>query len=784
MEQNIFDTILNNTSLSLEQSFDIAQNCSVLLRDETKSHDGRKIIIHILDRQLDYPNFIPQETKEIWIDLIESAGFYPYLKKENLSFSGNAASIRQEYHRSNNIDNIYFHEEQKFLSSILETNKNLILSAPTSFGKSLLIEDIVASKRFKNIVIIQPTLALLDETRKKLRKYKEDYKIIIRTSQEPSSELKNLYLFTAERVMEYRYFENIDFFIIDEFYKVSAVRGDERADTLNNAFHLLLTKFKSRFYLLGPNIDGVSEGFAKKYNAEFYPTNYSLIDNKIIDLYTDYQLEFDKKIYKTKKEYNKAVVEYKENLLFNLLLERNLKKEQTLIYCSSPARVRNLSTKFYEFLQSKNIKGDNQVSLIQWIEKNIEQEIEEKWSLSEALKYKIGMHDGTLQKHITTSIIKYFNNKDLQYLFCTSTIIEGVNTSAKNVIIYDNWKAKKNKDNFIDFFDYSNIKGRAGRMMVHYIGKIYDFYIPPAKPKDKFIIDIPFFEQEEKKGHTKPELLIHLDDNEIKDKTTNEYKKLNDIIEEEKNIFKKNGVSIDGQQKILQEISNLNRTVTIERSKKVTKNKKIVHEVYYSEKYTVKQLLLWDKNTPSYDQLQYILELAWNNLREPKEQSNQMTSPRLVKMVSEYAHNKNIFLLIKSDIAFRKTQYENKNKADSEIANDSIQGIFQISKHWFSYKVPKWISVVNSLQQYIFEKNGLESKSYLFFAAQLENDFIRDNLTILSEYGVPNSAIKKLKEYIHSDFDENSVIKIVQEHAKNKNSKLMRYEIDVINDVL
>jgi hypothetical protein len=46
----------------------------------------------------------------------------------------------------------------------------------------------VASKKFKNILIIQPTLALLDETRKKLKKYQEDYKIIIKTSQEYSAE--------------------------------------------------------------------------------------------------------------------------------------------------------------------------------------------------------------------------------------------------------------------------------------------------------------------------------------------------------------------------------------------------------------------------------------------------------------------------------------------------------------------------------------------------------------------------------------------------------------------
>ena len=59
----------------------------------------------------------------------------------------------------------------------------------------------------------------------------------------------------------------------------------------------------------------------------------------------------------------------------------------------------------------------------------------------------------------------------LKYLFCTSTIIEGVNTSAKNVVIFDNKKGL----NLIDFFDYSNIKGRSGRMMEHYVGKVYNF---------------------------------------------------------------------------------------------------------------------------------------------------------------------------------------------------------------------------------------------------------------------------------------------------------------------
>lgn len=762
MEQDIFGTIQEVYSLSLQQSFELAQHCSIFLRDEKKANDGRKIIIHILDKQLQNADFIPHETKEIWTDLIESAGFYPYLEKENENFtlSSNSALIRKEFHRSSNIDNIYFHEEQKLLTSILETDKNLIVSAPTSFGKSLLIEDIVASRKFKDIVVIQPTLALLAETRKKLRKYKDDYKIIVRTTQEPSQEISNLYLFTAERVMEYTYFENIDFFIIDEFYKISAKREDERAITLNNAFHLLLTKFKCRFYLLGPNIDGISKGFAEKYNAIFYKTDYSLIDNKVIDIYTEHKTEFDKTSHHRKAGYYEAVT-YRENILFNLLLD--LKEEQTLIYCSSPSRVSDLSMKFQIFLKSKNIIGENQVPLIEWIEKNVDK----RWSLRDALQYKIGMHDGSLQKHITSSVIKYFNEGDLQYLFCTSTIIEGVNTSAKNVIIYDNWKGSKK---LIDFFDYSNIKGRSGRMMVHYIGKIYDFNKPPTK-EDDLIIDIPFFEQNKEKGHLKAEILIHLDESEIKDKTTNEYIALRKIPIEEKKIFKSNGVSVSGQQMILHEISDLNKVVTIQRSSG-------------SKHYTVRQLLEWKKTTPSYDQLQYVLELAWNYLPRPKEQSSQMTLPRLIKMTWDYSYEKNIFVLIKSDIVYRREQKVNNLKTDYEILNDSIQGIFQILKHWFEYKIPKWVSVINSLQHYIFEKNGLEASNYLVFASQLENDFIRDNLTILSEYGVPKSAIDKLKEHIHSDFDENMVIQTVQRYVKRQDSGLMEYEKSVINEVL
>ncbi|CAC9652088.1 DEAD/DEAH box helicase [bacterium endosymbiont of Bathymodiolus sp. 5 South] len=769
--EGIISKIANQSSISIDESFSFAKTTSVLLRNNEE--EGRKIIIYILDNW----SKIPSETIEIWTDLIESAGFYPYLEKEKerLKFDNLAGQIRKESHFSENLDGKYFHEEQKYLKKILDSKKNLIVSAPTSFGKSLLIEEIVASSKFKNILVIQPTLALLDETRKKLKKYKENYRIIVRTSQQSLEEKGNLFLLTAERVMEYPNLPQIDFFVIDEFYKLSAKRDDERSDVLNNAFYKLLQQTPvPQFYLLGPNIDGISEGFEEKYNAIFYKTNYSLVENKTIDIYSKNKTEFDQP---------RKFKEFKENKLFELLLD--LKDEQTIIYCSSPNRVRFLADKFTKFLEEKNIQKIEKLPLVEWIEKNINP----KWNLINFLNFEIGINDGALQKHINSSMIDYFNEEKLKYIFCTSTIIEGVNTSAKNIIYFD----KKKGLNDIDYFDYSNIKGRSGRMMIHYIGKIYNFNAEPER-EEEMIIDIPFFEQ----NPVKKEIVNGMKDEDLKQTTkdSSEYKELLKIPTEERRLFQKNGVSIDGQKRILDQLK-----LDIE---------------------TKIDLIKWN-TLPNYNQLTYILSLAWKYLLKDGETARPMTLGNLIRVTNLYGIKQSVYWLFndelqkyklnrdwinenkekielilngltvrkdkdeykKNDTDFKKYQY---NKTLFELSDDallqkSVTESFKILRHWFQYKVPKWLSVMNELQKYVCEKNNMDPGNYSYYANQIENDFIRDNLTILSEYGIPTSAINKLKGGINQELSEDAVIEKVIKISEN-NQDLLQYEKDKIRKSL
>lgn len=68
-------------------------------------------------------------------------------------------------------------------------------------------------------MIIQPTLALIDETRKKLQNYQDFCNIVVNTSQD-INETNNLFILTSERVLDILpKINNIDLFIVDEFYK-------------------------------------------------------------------------------------------------------------------------------------------------------------------------------------------------------------------------------------------------------------------------------------------------------------------------------------------------------------------------------------------------------------------------------------------------------------------------------------------------------------------------------------------------------------------------------------
>lgn len=108
-------------------------------------------------------------------------------------------------------EKIVLSDSQIEILNILE-DRNLFLSAPTSFGKTFIVlEYMVRHSNLNNIVFIVPTLALMNELLKKMYdKFGKEYNICVNGNEKLGE--KNIFIFVPERS------DNVFIKKIKEFY--------------------------------------------------------------------------------------------------------------------------------------------------------------------------------------------------------------------------------------------------------------------------------------------------------------------------------------------------------------------------------------------------------------------------------------------------------------------------------------------------------------------------------------------------------------------------------------
>lgn len=376
--------------------------------------------------------------------LARASGLWNYIDKTQ---AATADLLLAEAVTVPELDGVTLHREQIVALNGLLAGRNLILSAPTSFGKSLLIDALLASGKYRRVAIVLPTIALLDEFRRRLkRRFGERFELVMHPSDSPSEDGPTIFLGTQERLINRDDLGKLDLTVVDEFYKLDQNRKDERSSTLNAAVAKLLNR-SCQFFFLGPNIDNVRFTGDGRWNFEFLRTRFSTVAVDTYDL-------------------NK--VEDKEARLFDELGEDH--HWPALVFVSSPDKANKLASQAAERMAISDSSSD----FAKWLSENVGP----KWSLVDTVRFGFGVHHGRLPRAIASQMVRMFNQEKLPVLFCTSTLIEGVNTAAKTVLIYD--KTINRSD--YDFFTYSNIKGRAGRLGEHHVGQVYLFNQPP-KPE-------------------------------------------------------------------------------------------------------------------------------------------------------------------------------------------------------------------------------------------------------------------------------------------------------------
>ncbi|UWX67342.1 DEAD/DEAH box helicase [Empedobacter stercoris] len=647
----------------------IFENCQVINNLLIQEHENqaRQELIKLLDfhkkNSLSYTPLVNH--------LIRETGLFPYLEpetsdwQERFIYNAFKVDVGEE-------NPLTLHREQSYLLKSLLSGKNIAVSAPTSFGKSFVIDAYIKIKKPKNVLIIVPTIALTDETRRRLyKKFAHEYKIITTSDVELSE--KNIFIFPQERAINYiNVVDQFDIIIVDEFYKASSTFDKERSPSLIRAMIKLGAKSKQKYYL-APNITSLDNNPFTE-DMEFIKLDFNTVYLEKHDLY---------------KEINST--EEKSEALLNIL-DKN--KGKTLIYAGTYSNIDSLTNLFLTTYGPTKSEILNQFS--DWLSKNYDS----NWSLTKLINRSIGIHNGRLHRSLSQIQVKLFEEENgINNLISTSSIIEGVNTSAENVIIWRNRKGAAK----LDDFTYKNIIGRGGRMFKHFIGKIYVLEQPPKEIQTQ--LDIPFPE----------EILGDLDEIPYQGLLTDEQiAKLKAHNDEMSNLIGAKIYSeLKGESAFQSSNSELIKLIAID----LVQNPEEWNGLFYLNKFTPKN---WDRL------LYKILKLQPGNW-----ETSYSTFVEFIKIIA-YNWSKSIPELL----------------SELEDYDIGIDEFFKLERN-VTYKFTALLQDINLLQKRILNTKNYDISRFITLCSHA---FLPKVVYQLEEYGLPRMITKKIHHSNVIDF--------------------------------
>ena len=357
-------------------------------------------------------------------------------------------------------DNYYYSAKQKIMNfNFFKNDKNLMVVAPTSFGKTDLIKKYVRDNyKVKRICILEPTKAMLNQVRNDLLKEFETGdkpRIITHPDMNFNDDEDLVFVMTQERLFKLVYDRKIEF-------NIDSLLIDEA--------HNIFEK-NSRAYLLAKIIF-----LLRNRNSDLIVKYFSPIIQNVDNLKIKNDIEFEIEALKVNpkmkiEKYYFADFFKKKNYVYNpffnsfypvesiagmdkyeyIIRESSLKN---LIYLNRPKHIKNELPKLAQILPDINSER------IDVICKNLEEYVNKDYDLIDYIKKGIVYHFGVMPDNVRNYVEKCVKEEELlKYIFCTSTLLEGVNMPFDKLFILDLKKGISN----LTYHQLRNLIGRVNR---------------------------------------------------------------------------------------------------------------------------------------------------------------------------------------------------------------------------------------------------------------------------------------------------------------------------------
>ena len=632
--------------------------------------------------------------------LIRLVGLYPYMDIESSDWEDAFAyeAFKEDVGLK---EKVVLHREQFRLLTLLLKGRSIAVSAPTSFGKSFIIDAFIKIQKPNNVVIIVPTIALTDETRRRIyKKFSDAYNIVTTTDGEVLD--RNIFIFPQERALHFvNKIKSLDILIIDEFYKSSQYFDRERSSSLIRAIIKFGKLAKQRYYL-SPNISKIE-------------------DNRFIQGMQFVKIDFCTVFLKIQDFYDKIGNDQEKKKECFLRLNNEL-RGKTLIYAGSYSGIEELARLVAD--RAPIVESSLLKNFADWLSKNYCKD----WNLNVLVRRGFGIHNGSLHRSLSQIQIKLFEEVDgLNRLISTSSIIEGVNTSAANVIV---WKTTGSGLSF-NCFSYKNLIGRAGRMFRHFVGNVYVLAKAPKESDTE--LQIPFPEK----------ILGGLDkkeDSDVLDKKQIEWienydREMQLLLGEDFEIFKQKGMF---QSQDFDFIRDVAREIVENKEKWFCLRGLTFDNPSYWKRPLFKILELQKRGYSKYskrDCVNFITVIANNWVK---------TIPELMRDLAQFQIDFELFFRLEGDVSF---------------------------------KMASLISDVNVLQRSVL-RTDIDLAP---FVSRLSSVFLPSVVYQLEEYGLPRMLSRKIQNSGLLDFERKgltlkSIIDEIQSLDQNGVKKLAGFD--------
>lgn len=677
-------------------------------------------------------------------------------KIELISLSNISANINKAYLTVGNNQTLHKYQKNVLDAFHNNTENKYILSAPTSFGKTYIVYNIITKMKYSNIVLLFPTISLLSENFENILQNSNYNEYKLHTlSEDATLEDKNIWIFTPERFLSFidkNPNMHFDFIFIDEIYKIDNEFIIDKETTGENerdiAYRITLEfayRKTSDILLAGPYMNIISEKNNSFGNfirdKHFKVINYNdieIVNKEIININSTKKclLSGNTIYFNSNSVYDKT---------YAIAKAITTPEENTIIYNNYKSGTERYAKELMTRMKNDSFAFtcDNPIYLM--LIDHLERQFGYEWIVIKALKMGIGIHHGLIPKYIQKEIINLFNEGHLLYLISTTTITEGVNTTAKNIIITSAKKGRKD----LRCFDAKNIAGRAGRFLKHFSGRVIVI-------KNKFEEILSFDE----------EPLQHKNYDPLKEKTDVDYQ-----ITPDKYLTNEDKIN---KEKIRQEV--LSRKIPnniFSQYKVVSPNEKIVIydrllQLTDIEKRQISKLIttLNIKAQIDWDGFQTIVDIIYPIIKDQK----------LKGLIERKCHDDKYSILTAKLHYYLKggfiglLDYSKLSMTIDKAMRDTSDMVYNI----FKYQLVKYLGVFDIFYKYIKSQlNNIEfekASGITILLQKLEHNAFSENARIVSDYGVPFKIIQ------FYDGDNNIVFDDYEKYIKSKVESIIQEE--------